>query len=245
MEWIFEPVEVKSLKEACVHQLERVLFSGEFEVGSQLPPERRLAERLGVSRPILHQALVELEAKGLVRIEPRRGVFVNDYRQVSSIAMLASFLTYHQGEMDLQFLSNLMEFRKLLEVETACLAALHRTERHLHILKQIHTKEVQRKSDDPAILIELDFSFHIQVAHASNNLLYPLILNSFKDVYTSFTGRFFRSFQDSDVIDDVYHYHARLVEDIRRMDDRKAGFTMIELLEHGAQHLIEVMQDQE
>jgi len=244
MELIFEPVEVNSLKQACVHQLERVLFSGEFDVGSQLPPERRLAERLGVSRPILHQALVELEAKGLVRIEPRKGVFVNDYRQVSSIAMLASFLTYLQGEMDLQFLSNLMEFRKLLEVETACLAAVHRTEEHQRILKQIHTKEVQRKADDPAMLIELDFSFHIQIAHASNNLLYPLILNSFKEVYTSFTGRFFRHFQGSDVIDDVYRYHARLIDDIRRMDDRKAGFTMIEMLEHGEEHLIEVMQDQ-
>jgi GntR family transcriptional repressor for pyruvate dehydrogenase complex len=241
MDRIFEPVEVESLKEACVHQLESVIFSGEFEVGSQLPSERKMAERLQVSRPILHQALVELELKGLVTIEPRRGVFVNDYRQVGSIAMLASFLTYHQSEVDEHFLANLMEFRKLLEVETACLAATHRTEGHLRTLKQIYSKETHRERDDQECLIELDFSFHLQIAHASNNLLYPLILNAFKDVYTTFTGRFFQHYQGSKVIAQVYEYHGSLIQNIQEKDERQAGFTMIEMLEHGAKHLLKIV----
>jgi GntR family transcriptional repressor for pyruvate dehydrogenase complex len=241
MDRIFEPVEVESLKEACVHQLERVIFSGEFEVRSKLPSERSLADRLQVSRPILHQALVELELKGLVKIEPRKGVFVNDYRQAGSIAMLASFLTYHQGELDVHFLTNLMEFRKLLEVETACLAAVHRTNEHLRSLKQIYREEIDREKADPERLIELDFFFHMQIAHASNNLIYPLILNAFKDVYTNFTGRFFQHYLGSKVIDQVYKYHGSLIQNIKDKNERQAGFTMIEMLEHGAKYLVEIL----
>jgi GntR family transcriptional repressor for pyruvate dehydrogenase complex len=239
MDRFFEPVEVETLKEACIHQLERVIFSGEFTVGSQLPSERKLAEMLQVSRPILHQALSALELKGLVTIESRKGVFVNDYRKVGSIAMLASFLMYHQGELDDHFLTNLLEFRKLLEVETACLAAIHRKEEHLRSLKQIYNEEIHHKKGVPEGLIELDFSFHIQVAHASDNVIYPLILNAFKEVYINFTGRFFLHYQGSKVIDQVHAYHRSLIKNIGDKDDRQAGFTMIEMLEHGAQHLAE------
>jgi GntR family transcriptional repressor for pyruvate dehydrogenase complex len=233
----FEPVEVRSLKEACVHQLERMIFSGELNAGSQLPSERQLAEKLGVSRPVLHQTLVELEAKGLVNIVARKGVFINDYRQAGSIAMLASFLSFSGGEQDQLFLTNLMDFRKLLEVETACLAATHRTEEHLKKLRQIHKEEATGIREDVLHLTELDFSFHMQVAHASGNLLYPLILNSFKEVYTSFTGRFFEYYLASDVLAEVYGYHERLIQ---KRDERQAGSTMIEMLEHGGRHLMEI-----
>ena len=71
-------------------------------------------ETLTESKPLLHQALEELEVKGLVKIIPRVGVFVREYRQVGSIAMLASFLSYNEEELDHTILNNLYEFRKLL-----------------------------------------------------------------------------------------------------------------------------------
>ena len=236
----FKPIEVKSLKEACRHHLEHMIFSGELESGERLPSERRLAETLGVGRPVLHQVLVELEAKGLVSIVPRRGIFINDYRQSGSIAMLASFLSYNRDDLNVKFLGNLLDFRKLLEVENACLAANNRTEAHLQVLNQIYEKEVLAKREDAEYRTELDFSFHMQVAYASKNLVYPLIMNSFREVYTSFTSRFFEFYLESEIIDEVHQYHASLINDIKRKDERQAGITMIEMLEHGAQHLLEV-----
>jgi GntR family transcriptional repressor for pyruvate dehydrogenase complex len=241
MEAIFEPIEVQSLKEACLHQLEGMIFSGRLIAGEKLPSERQLATQLGVSRPILHQALVELEMKGLVEIIPRKGVYVCDYRQAGSIASLASYLSYHQGEMNVGLLSNLFDFRKLLELEIACLAANHRTQEQLESLKQVQEKEIEAERDSPEILTELDFSFHMQVAYASGNLIYPLIMNSFSEVYKSFTGRFFEFYLDSDVIDEVYQFHDRLLLNISEKKDLDAGSTMIEMLEHGASHLMEVL----
>lgn len=73
-----EPIQVQSLKAACVQRLEELILSGEWQIGMRLPSERDLAAHLNISRPVLHETLVDLAAKGLVTIEPRRGVFIND-----------------------------------------------------------------------------------------------------------------------------------------------------------------------
>ena len=59
-----KPLHVDSLKEACVKRLEELILSGELKVGVRLPSERDFAASLGVSRPVLHEALVDLSAKG-------------------------------------------------------------------------------------------------------------------------------------------------------------------------------------
>ena len=88
-----EPIQVQSLKEACITRLERMILSGELLIGDRLPSERSFAAQLNVSRPVLHTALVELEASGLVQIIPRKGVFISDFRRDGSLAMLSSLLS--------------------------------------------------------------------------------------------------------------------------------------------------------
>ena len=89
-----EPLHVPSLKEACVQRLEGLILSGEWQMGMRLPSERDLAAEMNISRPVLHEALVDLEAKGLVSIAARRGVFVSDYRTSGSCALLSSLFSY-------------------------------------------------------------------------------------------------------------------------------------------------------
>lgn len=236
----FEPIQAPSLKEACVHRMERLILSGELPAGRRLPAERQLAQQFEVSRPILHQALVELEAKGLVRIVPRKAVFVNDYRQAGSIAMLSSLLSFNHGKLDQPLLLSLIEFRKLLELETARLAALNRSQNDLKRLQAIYAEEIGSVRKNGERLTAMDFSFHLQIALASGNLLYPLILNSFKQVYTSFSGRFFEHYLKSDIIDQVYRYHERFIRCLEMQDELQATITMAEMLEHGARYLMEV-----
>jgi len=108
-----EPIQVQSLKEACVARLEKMVLSGELKIGERLPSERDFASRLNVSRPVLHQALVDLEAKGLVQIIPRRGVFISDYRRDGSLAMLSSLLSYHNGQLAPDFGQSMLDMRML------------------------------------------------------------------------------------------------------------------------------------
>lgn len=234
---LLEPLRVPSLKEACVQRLEELILSGELKIGERLPPEREFAARLGVSRPVLHEALVDLDAKGLVRIVPRRGVFVNDYRRSGSMAILTSLLAYHNGQLDPAFAQSLLDTRLLLEVETARLAALHRTDDHLSEFHDLLAQEREAACCDPQTLTGLDFDFHLLVAIASGNLIYPLLINSFKSIYTSLTGAFFRQYYGSPVVEAVHQFHRRLVEAIERRDAVGAVQVMREMLAHGETYL--------
>lgn len=231
------PLHVQSLKSACITRLEELILSGQFKIGEALPPERKLAEQLGVSRPVLHEALVDLAGKGLVRIVPRRGVRVSDYRNTGSVALLTALLSYRNGELDAPFQQSLMDMRLLMEVETARLAAVQSTPDHLAEFGRILRMETSIDRQDAVALAELDFAYHLLVANASGNLMYPLIMNSFKPVYTNLTRRFFTDNRGNGVLDEVFSFHRRLVAAIGQRDSHSAAAVMSDMLRHGAAHL--------
>jgi DNA-binding FadR family transcriptional regulator len=237
MQTNFTPLKIQSLKGACVARLEELILSGELQIGERLPSERDFAARIGVSRPVLHEALVDLDAKGLVKIEPRRGVFVCDYRRSGSLAMLSSLLAYHEGQLDPAFLQSMLDMRLMLETETARLAALNRTAEQLSEFRTLLIQEEQAAGSNPQILTDLDFSFHLAIAIASGNLVYPLIINSFQGVYTSLTGEFFRRYGGTPVVEAVRQFHIQLVDAIEAQDAENARSIMLEMLRHGEQYL--------
>ena len=69
-------VQSQRLFEQVARQLGALIRSGEFTVGSRLPPERDLAKQLGVSRPTVREAMIALELVGLVEVRVGAGIFV-------------------------------------------------------------------------------------------------------------------------------------------------------------------------
>ena len=65
-----------SIPSSVAQALQQGILSGAYPSGSRLPPQRELAESLGVSRASLREALTVLETLGLVDILPSRGVVV-------------------------------------------------------------------------------------------------------------------------------------------------------------------------
>ncbi len=234
-----EPIQVQSLKAACIQRLEGLILSGEWQIGTRLPSERDLAAQLNISRPVLHEALVDLAAKGLITIEPRRGVFINDYRTSGSCALLSSLLSFSGGRLDPAFTQSMIEMRLLVECETALLAAQNRTDDQLAGLRALLTAE-DRGVSDTASLTNLDYAFHLQIAIASGNLVYPLIMNSFEIIYTQLTGRFFDHYVQTPVVEAVFVYHHRLVEAIANRAAETARSIMQDMLQHGADHLRQI-----
>lgn len=240
MELIVEPVQVPSLKEACITKLQELVLSDKLKIGEALPPERRLAKQLGVSRPVLHEALVDIATKGLVAIVPRRGVFVSDFRTSGSLAMLTALISYHDGELDKSFIESLLQMRLLMEVETARLAAIHRTKEQLAQFHHLLEQEQQVNRHDALATAEIDFRFHQLIAIASGNLVYPLVINSFKPVYTNLTSRFFKHHLGDSVIDEVFHFHRQLVLAIESLNPHLSAMIMNEMLLHGARYLMSI-----
>jgi len=73
----FQIVESQRLYQQVAEQLGGLIDRGEFREGDRLPPERELSKKLGVSRPVVREAMIALEIAGLVEVRVGAGAFVS------------------------------------------------------------------------------------------------------------------------------------------------------------------------
>lgn len=230
----YVPIVSRSLKDEFIDRFERLILSGQFKPGERIPSERELGSLFGVSRPVVHEGLRALESRGLVSIESRKGVRINDYRRQGSIEMLLSILNYSGGKLSPGLFNGVLEMRLLFEVETAGLAAMRRTSEQLAELETLVEREGAKSDLRPAELSRLDFEFHLLVAMASGNEIYPLLMNSFRRIYLTILDEFYK---DATIYDTVVRFHATLVKAIGAGDEVAARQAMADVLLFGEQTL--------
>jgi GntR family transcriptional repressor for pyruvate dehydrogenase complex len=151
--------------------LQRKLQDGHYRAGENLPGQRELAEAMGVSRASLREAISMLEALGLVKSQPGKGVLVTtgQVRQHKDIPA-GPFAASPQATF---------EFRMVLEPAAAALAARHITPEGKALLWQIQsTLEEALKNQDLVAAAEADLEFHLQVARLSGNALFHQVARS-------------------------------------------------------------------
>ncbi len=234
MQELLKPIRTESLKEVFIKRFEELILSGKFPVGQKLPSERELALQLGVSRPVVHEGLVDLAAKGLVTMVPRVGTVVNDYRKEGSLALLTSLVDYQEGAIEPGLLDSLLAMRMLFEVEAARLAARNRNSDHLAEFARLLLAEDKVAYDDVEKICDLDFNFHHLMAMASGNLIYPLLLNSFKQCYLNLAGQFYAV---PAVVPVVFEFHKEIVKAFKDKDEKRAVRITSDMLDHGATQL--------
>jgi DNA-binding FadR family transcriptional regulator len=129
------PVNGRRLHEAVVDQLVRRIVSGEVAPGTLLPAEALLAEQFGVSRTVLREAMRLLATKGLVRVRHGSGNWVQPPDEWDR---LDPRILYEQVQVsrDSRVLDDVLEVRRLVEVELAGLAARRRTPEELARLRE-------------------------------------------------------------------------------------------------------------
>ena len=231
---LLEPIKTDSLKDVFVIRFEELILSGKVKIGKKFPSERELALQLGVSRPVVHEGLVELASRGLVSLKPRFGAIVNDYRKEGSITLLSSLIQYRKGKLEPELMDSLLQMRVLMEPEFARFAAQNRTEEQVREFYEILKKEESANYKNIQDITDLDFEFHLLIALASGNVVFPLLLNSFRQVYTNLSGQFFK---DSRVISTVHRYHRDMVQALELREEKKAVSIMKTLLNHGEKYL--------
>ena len=150
-------VQSQRLFEQVARQLGALIRSGEFTVGSRLPPERYLAKQLGVSRPTVREAMIALELFGLVELRVGAGIFVISDRTEEG-PLPGSQATAGPS------LSELIEARFELERNNAELAAQRMPADLLEELEQtIREMEAEDASANG------DRRFHLLIAEATGN----------------------------------------------------------------------------
>ena len=187
---IAEKFQPESIRAQVAGELENRIFSGELAIGERLPPERELALEFGVSRSLVNLAILDLESMGFLRIVPRQGTFVADYKNESTPQMLLSLMTRgaadHSGA---ELFSSMMQTRRLLESECARLAAEHASEAELEKLSSI--LEEMRQASEPGSFSDANFRFHRTMLAASGNIVYAMIFQSFGEVVRHFVCGYF------------------------------------------------------
>ncbi|CAB5683265.1 L-lactate utilization operon repressor [Delftia tsuruhatensis] len=160
------PPPMQSIPTSIAQTLQQHILSGHYASGSQLPPQRELAQQLGISRASLREALSMLETLGLVEIQPGRGVRVNGPHS-GSARMHRAYATPALGQLSPR---QLIELRLVLEPGWTALAAARADDggrRQLQWTQDQLAHALARK--DLLAAAEADLQFHLLLARLSGN----------------------------------------------------------------------------
>ena len=164
----FDQVRQRRLSDDIVEQLEGMILEGTLKSGERLPAERALAERFGVSRPSLREAIQKLAAKGLLVSRQGGGNYV-----VDSLGSTFSDPLLHLLESNPEAQRDLLEFRQTLEASCAYYAALRATEVDRERLTAAFEawQDCYARADEVSRVEEgaADARFHLAIAEASHN----------------------------------------------------------------------------
>ena len=156
------PPQAISGYQAIVDHLRREMILGRIRPGDRLPPERQLAEQLGVARETLRQALRILEGSGQIAI--RRGSRGGAFVQASMVEQWRIRQDIHERAGDI---AALVEFRAVIDSAAARFAAKRRDETDLAAMENAQADlEAAETLHDSR---NADTAFHLAVAHASEN----------------------------------------------------------------------------
>jgi GntR family transcriptional regulator, transcriptional repressor for pyruvate dehydrogenase complex len=215
---IYRAVRTARLFEQIVEQVEESILSGQLKPGDQLPAERDLAQRFGVSRTAVREAVKTLREKGLVEAYSGKGTFVTNGTSQAIRQSLDLMVRINQQEG----LQHLAELRQVLEPEIAARAAL-RIDEQLMITMRDAVAIMEQHLDDPDAYVEADLDFHLALAEAVGN---PLILSLLDSIVGLLREQRSRIFNVKGGPERGQFHHKRILAAIEKRDAEKAREAM-------------------
>ncbi len=215
---VYKLVRTSRLYEQIVQQIEESIVKGDLKAGDQLPAERELAQRFGVSRTAVREAVKALREKGLVEAYSGRGTFVTDGTTQAVRQSLDLMVKIGQPEGS----THLAEVRAILEPEIAALAAVRIQEAELATMREA-VVVMDRAGQDPQAFIEADLDFHLALAEGANN---PLILSLLDSIVGLLREQRLRIFRVPGGPERGQVHHKRILEAVEHHDAEKARETM-------------------
>ncbi len=217
--------ENREIQKKIISQIRDLINYKNLEPGDKLPSERTLSEKFEVSRGNIREAIQKLEFYGLLQSIPQSGTFVANIGVIAMNGMIEDILRLDDPEF-----KSLVETRILLELKTARLAALRRTDDDLRLIKEAldaYADKVIKGKD----AVQEDLLFHLAIAKASGNstmntfmlIITPGIITNFEKYHVCDSNQAFLGIQE----------HTDIYEAIKTQDPKlakekmKAHFKML------------------
>ncbi|MBO8137352.1 MAG: FadR family transcriptional regulator [Desulfotomaculum sp.] len=171
----FKPIRTKKIYEEIVEQIKSFIAEGKLKPGDKLMSERELAEKMQVGRSAVREAFRALEAMKIIEIRAGEGTYIREANADFIIDALTLLLNTEK-----ETARELMELRKILEVECAGLAAKRRTEKDLNTMKHA-LQQMERDIKEGNIGDQADLLFHYSVAKATHNSMVIRLITTISD----------------------------------------------------------------
>ncbi|MEU0518461.1 FCD domain-containing protein [Streptosporangium sp. NPDC006007] len=195
-----------AVTDTAIDRIKEMILSGELCPGSRLPKEADLAERLGLSRNSLREAVRALALINVLDVRQGDGTYVTSLEPRLLLDAMAFVVDFHQDDTVLQF----FQVRRILEPAATAMAATRMTESEIAELRKI----LDSLPEDPSIeqLVAGDLEFHHRIAAGSGNAVLCSFVESLAGPTTR--ARIWRGLSQKNAMEKTREQHTAICDAI-------------------------------
>ncbi len=232
---------MNSRRKKLAFELLEMIRRGDLVDQGKLPTERKLAELLGESRQMVREAIIVLEAWGVLEVRERQGMFVRTFDAAEISEGLGGFVAWPQDVFP-----QVIEMRQVVEVAAARLAAKRRTEEEVDRMEHCLGEMRRLAEGSPEVAIRdgvhWNSLLHATIADAAGNVLMKRVHEGLATVMDRAIGPLRSRRYSVGALawtDTVMVQHERIVRAIRNGVPEEAADAMAEHLEGTARDIMQ------
>jgi GntR family transcriptional regulator, transcriptional repressor for pyruvate dehydrogenase complex len=190
----------------AIEKIKAMIVTGELGPGDRLPKENDLAERLGLSRNSLREAVKALSLIRVLDVRQGDGTYVTSLEPNLLLDAMSFVVDFHRDDTVLEFL----EVRRILEPAATAMAASHMTDEAIADLRKV----LDQLDDSPTIeaLVANDLEFHRRIALGSGNTVLCSLLDGLSGPTTR--ARIWRGLTQEGAVDKTREQHTAICDAI-------------------------------
>jgi GntR family transcriptional regulator, transcriptional repressor for pyruvate dehydrogenase complex len=166
-----------TLSDRVTDSVLQMITSNALKPGERLPSERDLGIKFGVSRTVVREALRSLAAKGVLDVRTGSGAIVARVGVETASQTLRLFVQGSRHGSDALHYDQINDVREMLETRVARIAARAAQPADLDRLRELH-EQMKKAKNDVELASSLDVAFHREIAVATRNPLFVVIIDS-------------------------------------------------------------------
>ncbi|MDR1955311.1 MAG: FadR family transcriptional regulator [Treponema sp.] len=171
-QYAFSTLKRSSTVARIVEHLIDLIKSSSLQVGDKLPAERQLCEMIGVSRPILREALKALQVMNIIDMRQGAGTYIKSLEPEDVVEHLD--IVFH---LDSSLYHDLYEARRVLETSLAAMAAEKISDREILLIEE-NLRQAAADMDDEQAFFDRDLELHGMIMKAAGNRVIPVFMQS-------------------------------------------------------------------
>lgn len=216
-----KPLKKSLLSDQIIEEIKKSILNGKLQPGDKLPSERELANKMEVGRTTIREALKGVEAMGIVT-RTNEGTVINNY--ITSI--FTDPLTQKLITKVLNY-KDLMEVRKVLEIEMVGLAAKRAKDEDIENLEEAFLKMDMEKPIDLDRFVIADMAYHEAIADATHNPVFKELFHTVRELMLEQQKKIVENIE---IINESVYYHKEILDAIKDKDEDMAKNLMKEHL---------------